>query len=108
MFSTFKKNKKSTTYGVMCDRDYCERRNFRAIYIFAHFAKVLDARKYNVSEQKYHYTDYAGLENVRQFMHRVAVFTANSEWQCWSHFNTGVYGSNTNHAGLKIPIVIVI
>ena len=37
-----------------------------------------------------------GSRNFRQFKHRVAVFTADSDRECWSHFSTGVYGSKTN------------
>ena len=37
-----------------------------------------------------------GSRNFRQFTHRVTVFTADSEQQCWSHYSIGVYGSKTN------------
>ena len=37
-----------------------------------------------------------GSRNFRQFKHPVAVFTANSDWQCWSLFSIGLYGSKTN------------
>ena len=33
--------------------------------------------------------------NSREFAHRVSVFTANSEWQCWSHYSIGLYGTKT-------------
>ena len=37
-----------------------------------------------------------GSRNSRHFTHRVAVLTANSDRQCWSHFSTAVYGSKTD------------
>ena len=43
----------------------------------------------------YTYNGVCGSRHCRDFVHRVAVFTADSDRQCWSHFNTGVYGSNT-------------
>ena len=36
-----------------------------------------------------------GSRNFRHFTHRVVVFTADSEGQCWSYFSIGVYGSKT-------------
>ena len=37
----------------------------------------------------------SGSRNVRAFEHRVAVFTAHSDWQCWPCYSIGVYGSKT-------------
>ena len=45
--------------------------------------------------------------NFRQFVHRVAVFTAHSEQQCWYHFSIGVYGSKTNFSLPFFKILVV-
>ena len=45
-----------------------------------------------ISRPAYSVYGVCGSRNFRQFVHRVAVFTADSDPQCWSHFNTGVYG----------------
>ena len=37
-----------------------------------------------------------GSRNSRPFTHRVTIFTANSDRQCWSCFSIGLYGSKTN------------
>ena len=37
-----------------------------------------------------------GSRHSLQFAHRMAVFASKSDWQCWSHFSIGVYGSKTN------------
>ena len=34
--------------------------------------------------------------NFRQFTHRVAIFTADSDQQCWSHFSIVLYGNKSN------------
>ena len=38
--------------------------------------------------------------NLRQLTHCGTVFTANSDWQCWSHFSIDLYGSKT---GFSLP-----
>ena len=36
-----------------------------------------------------------GSRNFRQCTHRVVVFTANSDWQCWSLYSIELYGRKT-------------
>ena len=43
-----------------------------------------------------HVYGVCGSQYCRDFVHRVAVFTADNDQQCWSHFSTGVYGTKTN------------
>ena len=48
------KRKAQVSYNRIDDLKYCKRRHFCAVYIFAHFARALDARKFDVSENYYH------------------------------------------------------
>ena len=53
-------------------------------------------RKIKMSTDLLNVYGVCGSRYCRDFVHLVAVFTADSDRQCWSQFSIGVYGSKTN------------